>query len=116
MRGGSGSEVAREVGTRRRSAKRRVMYNVGIISLTHFNSKGGYTAKYLDKVLTGVRLSKFWAGALRRRGVDPGWLGLRLLAIFECDGRTETCDLLMWKHTQRLAVLRQTLMMFGLVW
>jgi len=62
------------------------MYNVGIRSLTHINRKSGYTAKYLDKVLVGVRLSKLEVGveALRERDVDSKYLSLRLLAIFRC--------------------------------
>ena len=46
-------EAAREIGSRRRGAGQRMMHNVGVIALAHINRKGGYTAKYLDKILVG---------------------------------------------------------------
>jgi len=45
------------------------MYSVGITSFTHINKKGGYTAKYLDKVLA-VEVVEAWGcnvEALRER-------------------------------------------------
>ena len=53
MRGGSSAEGAREVGLRG-SPEQRMMYNAGATSLAHINRKGGYTAKYLGKILVGV--------------------------------------------------------------
>lgn len=83
MRGGSSPEV---VDSKRRNAEQRMIYNVGVTSLTHINRK------------TNIRQNTwigYWFGSvgrslgLREGGVDSKYLSLRLLAIFICDGGQE---------------------------
>jgi hypothetical protein len=108
MRGGSGSEMAREMDSRRQKTKQRIMHNVGVTSLTHIDQKGGYTAKYLDKILVGVGRSEV--------GVEGTVVDSKILELeLEVFGNLQL-RLLRQMYTRRLTVLRQTLMMMVLVW
>jgi len=55
-----------------------MMHNVGVTRLAHINRKGGYTVKYLDKILVGSGSRNLM---LRERGFDSK--RLRFLTIFE---------------------------------